>query len=129
LRWCLEHRPIVFAGMGALVLISFSLIPFLGRDFFPSVDAGQLRVHVRAPAGTRLESTQERFFQVGRVIREVIPPNEIQNVLDNIGLPTSGINLAFSDNATISAADGEILVSLNPKHKAIAQYMRILRQK
>ena len=102
LRWCLEHRRIVFAGMGALVLISFSLIPFLGRDFFPSVDAGQFRLHVRAPAGTRLESTQERFFQVGRVIHEVIPPNEIQNVLDNIGLPTSGINLAFSDNSTIS---------------------------
>src|SRR5947208_1489628 len=129
LRWCLEHRPIVFAGMGALVLVSCCLIPFLGRDFFPSVDAGQLRLHVRAPAGTRLESTQERFFQVGRVIREVIPPNEIQNVLDNIGLPTSGINLAFSDNSTISSADGEILVALNPNHKPTAQYVRILREK
>src|SRR5438309_2798343 len=129
LRWCLEHRPIVFAGMGALVLVSCCLIPFLGRDFFPSVDAGQLRLHVRAPAGTRLESTQERFFQVGRVIREVIPPNEIQNVLDNIGLPTSGINLAFSDNATISSADGEILVALNPNHKPTAQYVKILREK
>jgi multidrug efflux pump subunit AcrB len=129
LRWCLEHRRVVFAGMGALVLISFSLIPFLGRDFFPSVDAGQFRLHVRAPAGTRLESTQERFFQVGRAIREVIPPNEIQNVLDNIGLPTSGINLAFSDNATISSADGEILVALNPNHKPTAQYVKILREK
>ena len=129
LRWCLEHRRVVFAGMSALVLISFSLIPFLGRDFFPSVDAGQFRLHVRAPAGTRLESTQERFFQVGRAIREVIPPNEIQNVLDNIGLPTSGINLAFSDNATISSADGEILVALNPNHKPTAQYVRILREK
>jgi multidrug efflux pump subunit AcrB len=129
LRWCLNHRGVVFAGMSALVLISFSLIPFLGRDFFPSVDAGQFRLHVRAPAGTRLESTQERFFQVGRVIREVIPPNEIQNVLDNIGLPTSGINLAFSDNATISSADGEILVALNPNHKPTAQYVKILREK
>jgi multidrug efflux pump subunit AcrB len=129
LRWCLEHRRVVFAVMSALVLISFSLIPFLGRDFFPSVDAGQFRLHVRAPAGTRLESTQERFFQVGRAIREVIPPNEIQNVLDNIGLPTSGINLAFSDNATISSADGEILVALNPNHKPTAQYVRILREK
>src|SRR5438477_867029 len=109
LRWCLEHRRVVFAVMGGTVLISFSLIPFLGRDFFPSVDAGQFRLHVRAPAGTRLESTQERFFQVGRAIRDVIPPNEIQNVLDNIGLPTSGINLAFGDSSTISSADGEIL--------------------
>jgi multidrug efflux pump subunit AcrB len=125
LRWCLEHRRVVFAGMGAMVLISFSLIPFLGRDFFPAVDAGQFRLHVRAPAGTRLESTQERFFQVGHAI----PPNEIQNVLDNIGLPTSGINLAFGDSSTISSADGEILVALNPNHKPTAQYVRILREK
>jgi multidrug efflux pump subunit AcrB len=129
LRWCLEHRRVVFAGMGAMVLISFSLIPFLGRDFFPAVDAGQFRLHARAPAGTRLESTQERFFQVGHAIREVIPPNEIQNVLDNIGLPTSGINLAFGDSSTISSADGEILVALNPNHKPTAQYVRILREK
>src|SRR2546430_2398806 len=129
LRWCLAHRRVVFAGVGAMLLISFSLVPFLGRDFFPSVDAGQFRLHVRAPAGTRLESTQERFFQVGRAIREVIPPNEIQNVLDNIGLPVSGINLAFSDNATIGEADGEILVALNAKHKPTAQYMHILREK
>jgi multidrug efflux pump subunit AcrB len=129
LRWCLEHRRVVFAGMGAMVLVSFCLVPFLGRDFFPAVDAGQFRLHVRAPAGTRLESTQERFFQVGNAIREVIPPNEIQNVLDNIGLPSSGINLAFGDSSTISSADGEILVALNPNHKPTAQYVRILREK
>jgi multidrug efflux pump subunit AcrB len=128
LRWCLEHRRAVFAAMGAMILISFSLVPFLGRDFFPAVDAGQFRLHVRAPAGTRLESTQERFFQVGHAIREVIPPNEIQNVLDNIGLPTSGINLAFGDSSTISSADGEILVALNPNHKPTAQYVRVLRE-
>ena len=129
LRWCLEHRRLVFAAMGAMVLVSFCLVPFLGRDFFPAVDAGQFRLHVRAPAGTRLESTQERFFQVGNAIRQVIPPNEIQNVLDNIGLPTSGINLAFGDSSTISSADGEILVALNPNHKPTAQYVRILREK
>src|SRR5437667_5884544 len=129
LRWCLGNRKIVFIAMGAMVLVSLCVVPFLGRDFFPAVDAGQFRLHVRAPAGTRLEATEERFYEVGRAIRDVIPPNEIQNVLDNIGLPTSGINLAFSDSATISSADGEILVSLNPKHKPIAQYMRILREK
>ena len=129
LRWCLEHRRLVFAAMGAMVLVSFCLVPFLGRDFFPAVDAGQFRLHVRAPAGTRIESTQERFFQVGNAIRQVIPPNEIQNVLDNIGLPTSGINLAFGDSSTISSADGEILVALNPNHKPTAQYVRILREK
>src|SRR6266850_346467 len=129
LRWCLEHRRLVFGAMGAMVLVSFALVPFLGRDFFPAVDAGQFRLHVRAPAGTRLESTQERFFQVGNAIREVIPPAEIQNVLDNIGLPSSGINLAFGDSSTISSADGEILVALNPNHKPTAQYVRILREK
>jgi multidrug efflux pump subunit AcrB len=129
LRWCLGHRGTVFAAMGGFVLVSLCLVPFLGRDFFPAVDAGQFRLHVRAPAGTRLEATEERFYQVGRVIREVIPPSEIGNVLDNIGLPVSGINLAFSDNATISSADGEILVALNPNHKPTAQYTRILREK
>src|SRR6266540_3489064 len=129
LRWCLGHRGAVFAAMSGFVLVSVFLVPFLGRDFFPAVDAGQFRLHVRAPAGTRLEATEERFYQVGRVIREVIPPNEISSVLDNIGLPVSGINLAFSDNATISSADGEILVALNPNHKPTAQYTRILREK
>ncbi len=129
LRWCLEHRGVVFIAMGATVLISLCLVPFLGRDFFPAVDAGQFRLHVRAPAGTRLEATEERFYRVGRAIREVIPANEIDNVLDNIGLPVSGINLAFSDNATIGEADGEILVALTPKHKPTAQYMHILREK
>src|SRR5437762_2823758 len=129
LRWCLGNRKIVFIAMGAMVLISLCVVPFLGRDFFPVVDAGQFRLHVRAPVGTRLEATEERFYRVGRAIREVIPPNEIDNVLDNIGLPVSGINLAFSDNATIGEADGEILVALTPKHKPTAQYMHILREK
>src|SRR5947207_4652706 len=129
LRWCLGNRKIVFMAMGATVLISLCVVPFLGRDFFPVVDAGQFRLHVRAPAGTRLEATEERFYRVGRAIREVIPPSEIDNVLDNIGLPVSGINLAFSDNATIGEADGEILVALTPNHRPTAQYMHILREK
>src|SRR5437773_274602 len=129
LRWCLAHRGVVFAAMCGFVLVSLCLVPFLGRDFFPAVDAGQLRLHVRTPAGTRLEATEERFYEVGRKIRDVIPSNEIGNVLDNIGLPVSGINLAFSDSATISSADGEILVALNAQHKPTAQYMRILREK
>src|SRR5881394_4087598 len=112
LRWCLGNRKIVFMAMGATVLISLCVVPFLGRDFFPVVDAGQFRLHVRAPAGTRLEATEERFYRVGRAIREVIPPNEIDNVL-----------------ATIGEADGEILVALTPKHKPTAQYVHILREK
>ncbi len=130
LDWSLDHRAIVFGAMGALVLASLCLIPFLGQDFFPTVDAGQFRLHVRAPEGTRIEATEQRFYQVGRAIREAIPADEIQTVLVNIGLPQSGINLAFSDNATLSSADGEILVALDPDHHGPTQkYMCTLREK
>ena len=126
----LDHRGFVFLSMGALVVVSFGLVPFLGRDFFPTVDAGQFRLHCRAPEGTRLEVTEERFNAVAKVIREVVPSEEVRTVLANIGLPTSGINLAFSDNATISSADGEILVSLNPEHHGpTANYVRMLRER
>jgi multidrug efflux pump subunit AcrB len=129
LGWALEHRLFTFMAMGVAVVLSLCLLPFLGRDFFPAVDAGQFRLHVRAPAGTRVESTEERFYKVGRAIRQVIPPEEIKTVLDNIGLPASGINLAFGDSATTSSADGEILVAMTEKHKPTADYVRILRQK
>ncbi|MEI9892734.1 MAG: efflux RND transporter permease subunit [Chthoniobacter sp.] len=130
LDWALDHRGIVFGVMIGMVVFSLCLVPFLGRDFFPEVDSGQFRLHVRAPEGTRLESTEERFYQVGRAIRETIPDKEVQTVLDNIGLPLSGINLAFSDNATVSSADGEILVSLDPdNHGSTQRYVRDLREK
>jgi multidrug efflux pump subunit AcrB len=130
LDWALDHRRIVFLSMGALALISLGLVPFLGRDFFPAVDSGQFRLHCRAPEGTRLEVTEERFNGVAKVIREVVPADEVRTVLANIGLPASGINLAFSDNATISSADGEILVALNPEHHGpTAKYVRILRER
>jgi multidrug efflux pump subunit AcrB len=130
LDWSLDHRWVVFTTMGVMLLFSFCLVPFLGQDFFPTVDSGQFRLHVRAPEGTRIESTERRFYDVGRVIRETIPEKETQTVLDNIGLPLSGINLAFSDNATVSSADGEILVALDPEHHASTQkYMRTLREK
>ncbi|MDB6153937.1 MAG: AcrB/AcrD/AcrF family multidrug efflux protein [Chthoniobacteraceae bacterium] len=130
LLWSLHHRRLVFLFMGALLLGSLVLVPFLGQDFFPSVDSGQFRLHVRAPVGSRLEATEARFLEVGRAIRETIPADEIHTILDNIGLPNSGINLAFSDNATVSAADGEILVALNPEHHGpTRRYMQILREK
>jgi CzcA family heavy metal efflux pump len=127
LEWTLGHRAVAFWLMGGLVLASLCLVPFLGRDFFPSVDAGQFRLHARAPAGTRLESTAERFYAVEQIIRKVVPADEIHSVLDNIGLPVSGINLAFGDNSTIGEADGEILVSLNENHHPTAEYVKTLR--
>src|SRR5579863_3174541 len=90
------------------------LTPFLGQDFFPQVDAGQIRLHVRAPAGTRIEETERYFAQVETELRRVIPAAELTDILDNIGLPYSGVNLAMSDTATIGPSDGEILVSLRP---------------
>ncbi len=127
LDWCLDHRGIVLIGMITIVCVSAILIPFLGRDFFPLVDAGQFRLHVRAPTGTRVEETEHEFTRVEQIIREVVPADELETVLDNIGLPSSGINLATSDTATIGPADGEILVQLKPKHHSTWDYVRKLR--
>ncbi|MEH2035191.1 efflux RND transporter permease subunit [Nostoc sp.] len=126
----LNHRGVVFAMFGAFWVSALVLLPFVGQDFFPQVDAGQFRLHVRAPAGTRLEKTEQIFTQVENEIRQVIPEEELEIILDNIGLPVGGVNLAFSDTATIGAGDGEILVGLKEgKHHSTWQYVRQLRQK
>lgn len=103
-------------------------MPLVGEDFFPTVDAGQLRLHVRAPAGTRIEETERHFAQVSEEIRNVIPKEELATILDNMGIPNSSINLSLSDGSVMSPADGEILISLNEKHRPTAQYMRELRK-
>src|SRR5499427_1864817 len=105
---------------------SLCLYPFVGRDFFPTVDAGQLRFHVRAPAGTRIEQTEVYFQQVEDYIRQVVPAAELNVIVDNIGLPNA-INLALSDSVTVGTGDGEILVSLNPTHGPTAGYLKTLR--
>ncbi|MGF2040423.1 MAG: efflux RND transporter permease subunit [Nostoc sp. CmiVER01] len=126
----LNHRGVVFAMFGAFWVSALVLLPFVGQDFFPQVDAGQFRLHVRAPAGTRLEKTEQIFTQVENEIRQVIPEQELEIILDNIGLPVGGVNLAFSDTATIGPGDGEILVGLKEgKHHSTWQYVRQLRQK
>jgi multidrug efflux pump subunit AcrB len=128
LDWSLSHGKVIVIGGFAFFALTFCLVPFLGRDFFPAVDAGQFRLHVRAPAGTRIEETEHSFTRVENVIRENIPADEIVTIIDNIGLPNSGLNLALSDSATIGAADGEILVSLNPKkHGPTDGYVRKIR--
>ncbi|HEX4084664.1 MAG TPA: efflux RND transporter permease subunit, partial [Chthoniobacteraceae bacterium] len=129
LEWVLRHRAAPFWIMGGLLIVSFCLIPFLGRDFFPSVDAGQFRLHVRGPVGTRVEEMAARSYKVGESIREVVPAAEIHTVIENIGLPVSGINLSFSDGATIGEADAEILVALNANHHPTAGYVRTLRMR
>ena len=128
LDWSLGHRWTVVVGFIVLVAVSLGIFPLLGMDFFPTVDAGQFRLHVRCPAGTRIEETEQRYAEVEAVIRETIPADEIQIVINNIGLPGGGVNLAFSDASIVSAADGEILVALNPEHHgSTLGYVRQLR--
>jgi len=128
LDWALEHKWLLVGGFGLLVAASCGLWLRVGEDFFPAVDAGQLRLHVRCPPGTRIEETERRFADVQDAIREVIPAAEIAMVIDNMGIPNSGINLSLSDGTLMSPADGEILVSLRENHGPTAAYMRRLRK-
>lgn len=127
LEWALEHRRAVVFGFLGFCLGSFILLPFIGEDFFPAVDAGQFRLHVRTPAGTRLEETERLFGQVEDAIRRIVPREELELILDNIGLPSIGINLAYSDSATVGLSDGEILVALKEKHRPTREYVKRLR--
>ena len=127
LGWALHHRGAVLAVFGGFVTVSLALGAFSGQDFFPQVDAGQFRLHVRAPASTRLEATDQLFNAVEAQIRRTIPPDEVDLIVRNIGLPVGGVNLAFSDGATVGPADGEILVSLKAPGKTSA-YVRELRR-
>jgi multidrug efflux pump subunit AcrB len=121
-------RPKSFvAGFMACVLLSFGLVPFLGQNFFPSVDAGTILLHVRAQAGTRIEETARLCNLVERSIREMIPPDQLDNVVTNIGLPVSGINIAYSNTGTTGAEDADILVSLKENHSPTADYVKRLR--
>ncbi len=115
------------AGMLAFALGSLVLFPFLGQDFFPAVDAGQFRLHVRAPAGTRIEETEALFGRVEDAIRKVVPDGERSMILDNMGLTQSFTIMAYVDNGTVSDSDGEILVSLKPNHRPTADYVTRLR--
>jgi multidrug efflux pump subunit AcrB len=128
LAWTLSQPRATVAAFLGLMAASALLFPLLGRDFFPQVDAGQIRLHVRAPAGTRLERTQEYFADVEAKIRQSIGSDQINVMLDNIGLPYSGINIALSDSATVGPMDGEILISLNKKHAPTAKIIAMLRR-
>ncbi|MET3138088.1 CzcA family heavy metal efflux pump [Undibacterium sp. GrIS 1.2] len=124
----LTHRK-MFGGMFlGFCILSLGLVFGLGRDFFPSVDSGQIRLHMRAPTGTRIEETARIADEVEKVIREMIPKEEIGTVLDNLGLPYSGINLSYSNAGTIGTLDGEILISLDEDHRPTATYVERLRR-
>jgi multidrug efflux pump subunit AcrB len=128
LERCLHHRRAFLAGFFAVCLASLALIvPWLGQDFFPSVDAGSFKLHLRAPTGMRIEDTAFLCDEVENAIRHQLPTGEVTSIIDNIGLPYSGINLSYSNSAPIGTSDADILVTLSPKHHPSARYVEQLR--
>jgi multidrug efflux pump subunit AcrB len=128
LSWMVA-KPLVTISFFVLLLgASLTLYPKLGMDFFPQIDAGQMRLHVRAPPGTKIEQTQQYFAEVEGATREIVGDDQIDVILDNIGLPYSGINIALSDTATVGPMDGEIMISLNKEHTSTAAHMAALRR-
>jgi CzcA family heavy metal efflux pump len=124
----LARRGLFASVFLAFCLLSLLLTPFLGRDFFPSVDAGQIRLHMRAPTGTRIEETARIADRVEAAIRELIPKSELETILDNLGVPNSGINLSYSNAGTIGSLDGEILMSLREGHRPTEEHVTVLRR-
>src|SRR5439155_932028 len=128
LGWALHHRFLTLTALLGFALGSLALFPRTGQDFFPSVDAGQFRMHVRTPAGTRIEETERIFGQIEDAIREFVPDSDRAMILDNMGLTQSFTIMAYVDNGTVSEADGEILVALKPEHGPSADYVAQLRR-
>ncbi len=131
-RWlmaCLHHRAWLAVGVLGGAAASFLLVPWIGQDFFPKVDSGQFTLHLRAPTGTRIEETAKLCDRVENSIRQEIPPQEMTSILDNIGLPYSSVNLAYSTSAPIGPGDADIMVALSQDHHPTAEYLRRLRLK
>jgi multidrug efflux pump subunit AcrB len=124
----LGHRKVFVTGFLVFVFVSFGLAPFLGRDFFPAVDAGQILIHVRAQVGTRVEESANQFADIEKAIHQIIPPNQLDTVVDNIGFPVSGINATYNNSGTIGAQDGDIQIKLSEDHRPTADYVRTLRE-
>ncbi|WEJ99160.1 MAG: efflux RND transporter permease subunit [Candidatus Sphingomonas phytovorans] len=129
LAFALARRRHFVPGFLAVVLLSFALIPLLGRNFFPTVDAGQINLHVRAPVGTRIEETAALFDHIEDGIRQVVPRDQLASIVDNIGLPVSGINRAYSNTGGVGPQDGDILITLNKDHAPTADYLHALRKR
>ncbi|HEY0223954.1 MAG TPA: efflux RND transporter permease subunit [Pseudolabrys sp.] len=128
LTLAMAHRPVFIVGFMAFVLASFALTPMLGRDFFPSVDAGQILMHARTRVGTRIEESANQFADIQKAIRQIIPPQELDTLVDNIGLPGSGINMTYNSSGTIGSQDGDIQIKLAENHRPTAEYVRTLRE-
>jgi multidrug efflux pump subunit AcrB len=128
LMMALAHRPIFVTGFLLFVVASFALAPFLGRDFFPTVDAGQILMHARVRIGTRVEESANQFADIQKAIRQIIPPHELATLVDNIGMPVSGINMTYNATGTIGTQDGDIQIKLEEGHRPTAEYVKMLRE-
>jgi multidrug efflux pump subunit AcrB len=128
LRLCLRNRGTLIAGFMGCTLLSFALVPYLGQDFFPGIDGGQIKMHVRAQTGTRIEETTRLCDRIDQVIRTIIPAGELDGIVDNIGLSVSGINMAYNNSGTIGVEDADILISLKPHHAPTADYVKAMRE-
>ncbi len=129
LELALQHRKVFTIGFMAFVVLTFALVPMLGRNFFPAVDSGQILMHVRAPVGTRVEESARIFAQVTNSVRRIIPKEELGTIVDNMGLSSSGINNTYNNTGTIGSQDGDIQIALNEGHAPTADYVRQLREK
>src|SRR5258707_5855527 len=128
LSMALRRRTVFVTGFLAFVFGSFALTPFLGRDFFPSVDAGQILMHARTQVGTRVEESANQFAEIQKAIRQIVPPYDLGTVVDNIGMPVSGINMTYNSTGTIGTQDGDVQIRLNEDHRPTADYVRALRE-
>jgi multidrug efflux pump subunit AcrB len=128
LQLSLHYRGKLIAGFMGFTLLSFGLAPHLGQDFFPSVDGGQIKMHVRAQTGTRIEETTKLADRIGEAIHKIIPADELGGIVDNIGLSVSGINMAYNNSGTIGVEDADILISLKPNHAPTADYVKTMRE-
>ena len=124
----MRRRPVFVVGFLGIVAASFLLVPYLGRNFFPSVDAGSILMHVRTQVGTRVEESANQFAEVQKAIRKIIPPGEIETLADNIGMPISGINMTYNNTGLIGPQDGDIQIKLKEGHRPTSEYVRALRE-
>ena len=128
LSMALGHRPTFVMAFLGFVAVSFLLVPFLGRNFFPSVDAGNILMHVRTQVGTRVEETANQLADVQKAVRKIIPPQEIDTVADNIGMPISGINMTYNNTGVIGPQDGDVQIKLKEGHRPTAEHVQALRE-
>ena len=125
---CLRHPKITVVSVLLFALASLTLFPFLGENFFPNVDAGRFDMHIRMKAGTRVEETARSADLIENMLKRIIPAGQLEGIIDNLGIPYSGINLSYNTSGTTSAADGDILVSLKENHSPTNDFVRTIRR-